>query len=147
LLRRVALARERLLLALSARLEAERARLEALLARRAFARPLEPVERRRQELADQQDRLLAVAGRTCEHARQRLSALVGRLDALSPLSVLARGYAVVTREPDAVPVRSRADVAPGDRLRIRLRDGDLAARVLPPGEPGERPEESEMENR
>lgn len=141
LLRRVAQAQERLLIALEGRIDAGRQRLEKLRARRPFLRPIEPVERRRQELDDLRDRLLAGMERARERCEQRLSALAGRLWALSPLSVLARGYAVVTREPEGTPVRARADAGPGDRLRIRLRDGDLLARVVAPEEPETQREE------
>ncbi len=61
--------------------------------------------------------------------RDRLSALSGKLDALSPLKVLGRGYAIA-RDASGGVVRSVADVAPGDRLNVRLADGELACEVL-----------------
>jgi exodeoxyribonuclease VII large subunit len=130
LLRRVVEARERLLQALRDRLRDDRDRLEELLTRRAFTRPLEGVNQRRQRVDDEQERLRDAVGRHAERRRLGLAALAGRLEALSPLGVLARGYAVVTRERDGAPVRSRDDVTTGDRLRLRLKDGDLAAQVV-----------------
>jgi exodeoxyribonuclease VII large subunit len=59
----------------------------------------------------------------------QLEAVVGRLDGLSPLAVLGRGYALVQREADGVLVRRPADVAPGDGLRIRLAEGEIQARA------------------
>jgi exodeoxyribonuclease VII large subunit len=50
--------------------------------------------------------------------------------ALSPAATLERGYAVVQRA-DGVVVRTPGDVAAGDRLRVRLADGELAATVVP----------------
>jgi exodeoxyribonuclease VII large subunit len=50
-----------------------------------------------------------------------------RLDALSPLKALARGYAVVAK--DGVAVRSAAQIEKGDALSIRLADGTVAARA------------------
>jgi exodeoxyribonuclease VII large subunit len=134
LLRRVTEAQERLLHAARTRLLEDREHLHHLLARRPFARPLEEVNRRRQTLDDHQDRLLAASERRRERARLGLAALAGRLDALSPLAVLARGYAVLTREADGTPIRSRAQVSPGDRLRVRLRDGEFPARAVLPRE-------------
>ncbi|MGL5094850.1 MAG: exodeoxyribonuclease VII large subunit, partial [Planctomycetia bacterium] len=66
------------------------------------------------------------------------------LDALSPPRVLARGYAAVSLETPAGPrpVRGAADVAPGDRLNLRLADGVLRAVVddfLPNPAPSESP--------
>ena len=68
--------------------------------------------------------------------RARLAALGGRytqLHALSPLSTLARGYAVVQRAPAGPAVTSMRDVAPGDRLRVAVADGEFTAGVLDSG--------------
>lgn len=61
--------------------------------------------------------------------RQQLASLVARLDALSPLSVLARGYAVVLGR-DGRALLHASDAAPGDPLDVRLHDGTLRAKVL-----------------
>jgi exodeoxyribonuclease VII large subunit len=53
----------------------------------------------------------------------------GRLDALSPLKVLARGYAIATRDDDRA-VRAAGDVRPGDTLHVRVRDARIDARVV-----------------
>ena len=67
-----------------------------------------------------ESRLREAGKRRALAERQRLSLLGGRLDALSPLKVMARGYAVVFLEEDARLVRSAKDVRPGDSLSIRL---------------------------
>jgi len=65
-----------------------------------------------------------------EGRRARLAALAGRLEALSPLAVLSRGYALVTRETPAGPVlRDASLAAAGDLLALRLARGSLRARV------------------
>jgi exodeoxyribonuclease VII large subunit len=51
-----------------------------------------------------------------------------RLDAFSPLKVLARGYAIATRE-DGRAIRTGDDVAPGQKIHLRVRDARLDARV------------------
>jgi exodeoxyribonuclease VII large subunit len=66
-----------------------------------------------------------------ERRRARLARLAGRLDSLSPLAVLSRGYALVRREADGAIVRRATDVASGDRLKIRLAEGEIAARTEP----------------
>lgn len=63
-------------------------------------------------------------------ASEKLSVAAGRLEALSPLRVLARGYAVVTREGETAPVTDAARVTAGDGLRVRLARGRLRARVV-----------------
>jgi exodeoxyribonuclease VII large subunit len=75
-------------------------------------------------------RALLRAGAGGPHrARARLAALGGRLDSLSPLAVLARGYALVRRARDGVIVRAPADVPPGERVAIRLAEGEVEALV------------------
>jgi exodeoxyribonuclease VII large subunit len=63
-------------------------------------------------------------------ANEKLSVAVGRLEALSPLRVLARGYAVVTKEGETAPVTDAGRVAAGERLRVRLARGRVRARVV-----------------
>ena len=62
----------------------------------------------------------------------RLSALSGTLDALSPLKVLSRGYAIVKK--DGQVIKRASDVSPGDRIAIRLAEGTLSAEILGKGE-------------
>lgn len=57
-----------------------------------------------------------------------LQRAAARLDAYSPLKVLARGYAIATRD-DGRAVRAGDDVAPGDALHVRVRDARVEARV------------------
>ena len=57
----------------------------------------------------------------------RFAALSVRLDALSPLAVLARGYAIVYREPEGTIVRRAREVGPGDALRLRVSEGEIDA--------------------
>ncbi|MCC6556183.1 MAG: hypothetical protein IT372_24750, partial [Polyangiaceae bacterium] len=76
-------------------------------------------------------------------ARARLAGLrrafagdVARLEAMSPLRVLARGYAIAT-DASGRAVRDHADVAPGDRIEVRVHSGALAATVIATAAPGE----------
>ena len=62
-------------------------------------------------------------------ARGDLATLAARLDAMSPLKVLARGYAIVTTNGRAV--RAAAEVGPGDMLSVRVADGTFDAEVAP----------------
>ena len=63
-------------------------------------------------------------------ANEKLSVAAGRLHALSPLRVLARGYAVVTKEGETAPVTDAGRVAAGQGLRVRLARGRIRARVV-----------------
>ena len=60
---------------------------------------------------------------------EKLGLQIGKLDALSPLSVLARGYSI-TQNEDGRILRDAAAAKPGDKLKIRLERGKLNAEVL-----------------
>jgi exodeoxyribonuclease VII large subunit len=60
--------------------------------------------------------------------RRALALAAGRLDALSPLGVLTRGYSL-TRTAGGHVVTRAADVSPGDRVTLTLREGALDATV------------------
>ena len=66
--------------------------------------------------------------RVFEKARERFRTSTQTLDALSPLAVLERGYAVC-RKPDGTVIRSPRDVDLDSEVDIRLREGQISARV------------------
>ena len=74
-------------------------------------------------------RLHAIAGRVCERARAHFAALTGRLETLSPLAVLARGYAVCWNDDRTAIIRQASAVTPGDRVRVTLHEGELDCEV------------------
>jgi exodeoxyribonuclease VII large subunit len=74
-------------------------------------------------------RLGAAAVRSRERADARFRVLAGRLENLSPLAVLARGYAVCWNEGRTAIIRSATDVIPGDSIRVTLDNGELGATV------------------
>lgn len=78
------------------------------------------------ELADRGGRGVAV---TLRAAGARLIAATERLQALSPLAVLERGYAIARRADDGRVIRSGAEVAVGDTLEILFRRGAARVRV------------------
>jgi exodeoxyribonuclease VII large subunit len=63
-------------------------------------------------------------------ARARLAEVTARMEALSPLAVLQRGYAIVTT-PQGQVVRRQSDLAPQDLVDLRLHDGRIQARIEP----------------
>jgi exodeoxyribonuclease VII large subunit len=74
------------------------------------------------------DRISAAMARQLDRSRARLSESGARLDALSPLRVLERGYAVARDESGAV-LRRVVQFAPGMGFRLRVHDGEVTARV------------------
>jgi len=67
--------------------------------------------------------------RILEQRKARLVAAVARIEALSPLAVLGRGYAICERTQDGRIVRRAGDVAVGDSVRIRLEEDQLDCTV------------------
>jgi exodeoxyribonuclease VII large subunit len=63
-----------------------------------------------------------------ERRRLALEGIAGRLNALSPLATMARGYAVLTDAAGA-PVTSVERLAPGEAFVARVQDGQIDARV------------------
>lgn len=120
--------RRRLQQALMRRSQLQSQRLARLLERPVLARPLERIERCRQDLDALQDRLQTAQTRRLQQAERDLAVLAGKLDALSPLKVLARGYAVVQDERGQT-LLSSALVRPADRIDVWLRDGVLVCTV------------------
>jgi exodeoxyribonuclease VII large subunit len=91
----------------------------------------ESIARRARDLAarrgpERMSRALAARIRSAEeglaHRRQRL-------DALSPLGVLARGYSITFDDETGTVLRAASDTGPGRRVRVRLARGQLGARV------------------
>jgi exodeoxyribonuclease VII large subunit len=84
----------------------------------------------RGRLQSAETRLGAAALRARERADARFRVLAGRLENLSPLAVLARGYAVCWNDSRTAIVRTADQTAPGDRVRVTLGQGELACEVL-----------------
>ena len=73
--------------------------------------------------------LVHVGAVSAERGRSRLAELAGRLDSLSPLGVLNRGYALVRRARDGAIPRTTDQLERGERLNIRLAEAQLEAVV------------------
>lgn len=121
--------RRRLLGLVAGRVERARARHEKGKAALAAHSPRAQVERARAREARARAAAEVAIARRLEQARRRFIEWATRLDALSPLGVLARGFALVRRADDGRIVRSPRDVRPADRLAVRLAEGSLVARV------------------
>ena len=105
-----------------------RLRLQGIARSRALQSPL---DRARQE-GQRADQMIARIGRalaiSLERLRRRLSGVAGQLTALSPEGVLERGYALAF-DRAGVLLRRADQVAPGDRIRVQLGWGSIAAVV------------------
>ena len=105
------------------RLQTIERRLDAFDLGRRLARNRARARRRRMRAASDRH----VAARITRRAR--FGSLAGRLDSLSPLAVLARGYAVCWNDDRTRAIRDAADVATGDTVHVTLSRGAIAAKV------------------
>lgn len=109
------------------RLELLRERLTGLCRR--LRSPQQDVALWRQRHGELEHRLCRAMDRTVGEAAGRFAALAGRLDTLSPLRTLARGYAIALDERTGRAVRDAGELAAGDRLRLRFARGGARATV------------------
>ncbi|MEO8584845.1 MAG: exodeoxyribonuclease VII large subunit [Acidobacteriota bacterium] len=108
---------------LSSRVEALAQEVRSWVDRAALSLRLGRVAQEQRAAADRMTLRMAAAN-------EKLSVAAGRLEALSPLRVLARGFAVVTREGETAPLTDAARVLAGEGLRVRLARGRIRAHVV-----------------
>lgn len=77
-----------------------------------------------------QTHLVQSARHTLDHEQQRLRGLAGRLEALSPLAALARGYSITFTLPSRHVLSDASSVHPGDRLETTLAKGSVVSTVM-----------------
>lgn len=116
-------------LAMKRKLNRAEERLAHLSNRPVLQSPLASFEQRRKALKLLETRLIGAQNQTVSKYRQRFVAQTAKLDAMSPLKVLTRGYAVATAQSGSI-IRSAAEVHPGDPITVRVSDGSIHANVV-----------------
>ena len=114
--------------AVKKKLDACRKQLGDFAARRVLQSPGAYIDQKRMEVDFLRARLASQGEKTVGERRREYVRLAASLDALSPLKVLARGYAVATGE-DGKVLRRVSDAQEGEMLALRLSDGALCCRV------------------
>lgn len=109
-------------------LKASQERLDSLAQKRVLTDPTALIADKGMQLDHLQHRLAADMRAVTDRESGRFAALASALDALSPLRVLGRGYALAQTESGEV-LRSAAQTAPGERIRVRLARGQLVCDV------------------
>lgn len=104
-------------------------RLEHLQHRLHLHSPEHRIQRQKLLLDEQHRRLFTAMSHKQDHQRQKLAGLLRALDAVSPLAVLARGYAITSRSEDGEIIHKHTQVQSGDRIDIRLHQGRLSCTV------------------
>ena len=103
-------------------------KLEELKKRRVLQTPMAYVDSKRAEFDYVKDKFIGAADRSNSAKRRDFVRLAASLDAMSPLKVLGRGYAIAADIRGEL-VRSIDDVKPDDKLRLCVNDGIIKCRV------------------
>ena len=107
---------------------AARRHLNILAASPALRSPTGYLDQKRQILERVRERMLSAQMRSIDRKKQDFIGLTAKLDAMSPMKVLTRGYAMTQSDSGDV-IRSVRQTAPGDSIRISMSDGVLRATV------------------
>ena len=105
----------------------ERRILNQITQSRVFSRPEQMLDNFRIRLDEHTALLDRAVGQTLSQKRQNTASIAGKLQALNPLSILARGYATVSR--DGMTITSVKQINDNDTLDIRMADGSVRATV------------------
>ncbi|HEV8663323.1 MAG TPA: exodeoxyribonuclease VII large subunit [Candidatus Methylomirabilis sp.] len=119
----------RLETALRHRVEAGRQRLTSLARHLGLVSPVERVRRQRERVAAAAETLWGAIRTRVKLWEGDLRALAGKLESLSPLAILARGYSITRLLPDLRIVKDAGAVRPGEAVSVLLHRGSLACRV------------------
>ena len=122
--------------AMNRQIKAARQHLDVLSASPALRSPTGYLDQKRKNLELLKNRLIAAENQHIARNNQKFIALTAKLDAMSPLKVLSRGYAMAQTEGGEI-LRSVGQTQPGDHLTVSLADGKLTAQVLEVKENGE----------
>lgn len=113
--------------ALTRKITASRRQLNILQGSTALQSPTGYIDQRKKALKILENHLLATHRNALHRSKQRYIAAAAKLDAMSPLKVLSRGYAITSGETGVI--RSVAQTRAGERISIRVSDGEIGATV------------------
>ena len=114
--------------ALNRQLKSARQHLNVLSRSAALQSPAGYLKQKRKNLELLKNRLTAAENRDMDRKKQQFIRLTSKLDAMSPLKVLTRGYSIAMTEDDQV-ITFAAQVQPGDVVKVSLRDGFITTQV------------------
>ncbi|HYH02556.1 MAG TPA: exodeoxyribonuclease VII large subunit, partial [Bacillota bacterium] len=120
---------QRLVSAVKRKVQNEQRLLQKIISNRVFLRPKAALlDARHQELDLLTERLVRCFKHDLNMQRERFHKIIGKLNALSPLATLERGYALAHRA-DGTLIKSSAQIATGEQIRVRLATGSLWCEV------------------
>ena len=105
-------------------IKSRRQRLGELSNKRSLQSPRYYIDDKRLLLDFTQDKLYAAAQRKISASREKYTGLAASLDAMSPLKVLGRGYAIA-RDGSGAIIKSASDISAGERMTVRLQKDEI----------------------
>ena len=121
--------RQRLNHQMTTKTTALRARLDSLASRPSLMRPLERIHLLGRQMDEVANRMETAADMVLTRCKSTVEVISGKLDSLSPLAVLKRGYSLTQDEKNGHLITSVKQVQPGQRLITRLATGQVSSRV------------------
>ena len=95
-----------------------------------FKRPFDRIHRLQQVLDENMQRLVMLCGHNLKMEKEQLKGLANRLESVSPLKVLQRGYSITTTLQNDIPVKSCKELSSGTKVRTRLYDGSFISSII-----------------
>jgi len=116
--------------ALTRKISSEKQKLELLKNRRLFGDPEFYLQDKKMLVTFLNDKLSGLITSKTSECKQKLASIAGKMDAMSPLSTLSRGYSIGYNLTKENPLQSINDAAVGDEVEFRLKDGSLLTKVF-----------------
>ena len=120
----------RLLQSLTCKLRLSKEKLDRIANSYAIRQPFDKFNRWQQKLDDLSQRLNLNITHALNSEREKLSGIVGKLESLSPLNVLKRGYTITTKQEDNKSLRYITDLSKGDKIKTNLSKGSIISEIL-----------------
>ena len=120
----------RLLQSLTGKLRLSKEKLDRIANSYAIRQPFDKFNRWQQRLDDLSQRLNLNITHALNSEREKLSGITGKLESLSPLNVLKRGYTITTKQEDNKSLRYITDLSKGDKIKSNLSKGSIISEIL-----------------
>jgi len=120
----------RLLQSLTGKLRLSKEKLDRIANSYAIRQPFDKFNRWQQKLDDLSQRLNLNITHALNSEREKLLGIAGKLESLSPLNVLKRGYTITTKQEDNKSLRYITDLSKGDKIKTNLSRGSIISEIL-----------------
>ena len=120
----------RLRQALKKKIDVMKLRFEKVMTRRAFTNPLANIDNNKKEIANKSKEIINIIKLKMTNSINEYKKSILRLDTLSPLKTLSRGYGIIEDNNSKKIIKSVKDVSKDEEIKITLSDGSIDAKVL-----------------